>query len=77
MVRDQVSTEGIANLSPVALKVHLGQGQNDVQGRCRVATGNSFYAKAQVDYGEFNRVNCQGYPCSVFFTVATSDINSM
>ena len=53
----------------------LGQGQSDVQGRCRVATANSSYSKAQDAYGDFNRVNDQGSPCSRFFTVAPSGMN--
>ncbi|KAJ4437271.1 hypothetical protein ANN_17408 [Periplaneta americana] len=56
MVRDQVSTEGVAKQRPVALQVPLGQGWSDVQGRCRVATANSSYAKAQDAYDELNCV---------------------
>ena len=56
----------MAKLSPVALQVPLGQGQNDVQGRCRVTTANSLYAKAQVAYGELNRINDQGPLCYEF-----------
>ncbi|KAJ4426584.1 hypothetical protein ANN_26382 [Periplaneta americana] len=45
MVRDQVSTEGVAKQRPVALQVPLGQRWSDVQGRCRVATANSSMPK--------------------------------
>ena len=61
-MRDQVSTEFVALVSAVSFQVPLGQGQSDMQGCCRVA--NSLYAKVQVDYGEVNRVNGQGSPCS-------------
>ena len=64
MVRDQASTDGVEKLSPFALHVLLGQEQCDVQGRCRVATTNSLYAKPQFAYGEFNRVNGQESLCS-------------
>ena len=40
MVRDQVSTEGVEKLLPVALQVPLGQEHSYVQGRCCVATAN-------------------------------------
>lgn len=63
MVRDQVSTEGVAKQRPVALQVPLGQGWSDVQGRCRVATANSSYAKAQDAYDELNCVNGQESLC--------------
>ncbi|KAJ4434393.1 hypothetical protein ANN_22953 [Periplaneta americana] len=54
MVRDQVSTEGVAKQRPVALQVPLGQGWSDVLERCRIATANSSYAKAQDAYDELN-----------------------
>ena len=57
MVRDQVSTEGVIKWLPVALKVHLGEEQNNMQERCRAATTNSLYAKAYVACGELNLVN--------------------
>ena len=41
--------------------------QRNMQGRCRVAIANSFYAKAQVAYSELNRVNGQGSICSGFY----------
>ena len=47
MVQDQVSTEGVAKLSPVALQVPLGL---QLQGHCRIATANSLYVKAQGTY---------------------------
>ena len=59
LLRDQASTEGVAKLSTVALQVPLGEGQGYVQGHCRVATANSFWANAQFAYGELNRVNGQ------------------
>ncbi|KAJ4426414.1 hypothetical protein ANN_27228 [Periplaneta americana] len=59
MVRDQVSTESVAKQRPVALQVPLGQGWSDVQGRCRVATANSSYAKAQDAFDELNCLNGQ------------------
>ncbi|KAJ4425454.1 hypothetical protein ANN_28070 [Periplaneta americana] len=63
MVRDQVSTEGVAKQRPVTLQVPLGQGWSDVQGRCRVATVNSSYAKAQDAYDELNCLNGQESLC--------------
>ncbi|KAJ4426535.1 hypothetical protein ANN_27349 [Periplaneta americana] len=58
MVGDQVSTEDVAKQRPVALQDPLGQGWSDVQGRFRVATANSSYAKAQDAYDELN-CRCQ------------------
>ena len=45
MVRDKVSTEGVAKLPSTALQISVGQGQSNVQGRGHVATANSLYAK--------------------------------
>jgi hypothetical protein len=63
LVRDQVSTEGVAKRRPVVLRASLGQAQSNVQGRCRVATASSC-AKAQDAYDELNCVNGEGSPCS-------------
>ena len=46
------------------MQVPLGQGQSDVQERCRVPNANSSHAKAQDAYDELIRVNDQGSPCS-------------
>ena len=66
MVRDQVSTEGVAKWWPVSLQVPLGQGQNDVQGRCHVATTNSSLTEVHDAYNNLNHVNDQEFPCSGF-----------
>ena len=65
-MRNQVNVEGVTKRWPVVLQVPLGQKQSDVQGRCRVATANSSYAKTQDDYDGLNRVNDQGSPRSGF-----------
>ncbi|KAJ4448323.1 hypothetical protein ANN_10338 [Periplaneta americana] len=57
MVRDQVSMEGVEELSPVVLQVPLGQGQSDVQGRCHVATANSLYAIRRIESRKLPRIS--------------------
>ena len=64
MVRDQVSMEGVVKQRSAVLPAPLEQAQIDVQERCRAATASSSYATAQDTYGELNRVDSEGSPCS-------------
>ncbi|KAJ4426717.1 hypothetical protein ANN_26515 [Periplaneta americana] len=54
---------GCGKTATCCLASSLGHGWSDVQGRCRVATANSSYAKAQDAYDELNCLNGQESLC--------------